>query len=27
MRLEDIMVATVNGPQRMNHTPRDLVVL
>ena len=27
MRLEDIVVATVNGPQRMNHTPRDLVVL
>ena len=27
MRLEDIVVATTNGPQRMNHAPRDLVVL
>ena len=27
MRLEDIVVATTNGPRRMNHTPRDLVVL
>ncbi|MEY3575744.1 MAG: hypothetical protein RLZZ88_887 [Actinomycetota bacterium] len=27
MRLEDIVVATSDGPQRMNHTPRDLVVL
>jgi len=27
MRLEDIVVATVDGPRRMNHTPRDLVVL
>ncbi|MFZ9421716.1 MAG: M24 family metallopeptidase, partial [Ilumatobacteraceae bacterium] len=27
MRLEDIVVATDTGPQRMNTTPRDLVVL
>jgi Xaa-Pro aminopeptidase len=27
MRLEDIVVATTNGPQRMNHATRDLVVL
>ena len=27
MRLEDIVVATTNGPRRMNTTPRDLVVL
>jgi Xaa-Pro dipeptidase len=27
MRLEDIVVATDAGPQRMNTTPRELVVL
>jgi Xaa-Pro aminopeptidase len=27
MRLEDIVVATANGPLRMNTTPRELVVL
>jgi len=27
MRLEDIVVATANGPQRMNHATRELVVL
>ena len=27
MRLEDIVVATANGPLRMNSTPRELVIL
>ena len=27
LRLEDIVVATADGPERLNHAPRDLAVV
>ena len=27
LRLEDIVVATAGGPERLNHAPRDLAIV